>query len=133
MKISRGDSFIGNVLWASVYAIVNRVYFQTYETVIALADTKGDCLCAKLKLEGLENDNFFTVVKRVRDIFLRNSVSCKADIWIGRDRHEKNESKSIFWMDDSDCTKGKQFIWLCEEKEELIGVNTINEQVRDFA
>ena len=124
MKISRGDSFIGNVLWASVYAIVNRVYFQTYETVIALADTKGDCLCAKLKLEGLENDNFFTVVKRVRDIFLRNSVSCKADIWIGRDRHEKNESKSIFWMDDSDCTKGKQFIWLCEEKEELIGVNT---------
>lgn len=25
MKISRGDSFIGNVLWASVYAIVNSV------------------------------------------------------------------------------------------------------------
>lgn len=124
MKISRGDSFIGNVLWASVYAIVNRVYYQIDETVIAFADKKGDCLCAKLNLEGLETDNFFTVVKRARDAFLHNYISCKVDIWFGTDRCEKIESRSIFWIDDSDNSKGKQFIWLCEEKEELNGVNT---------
>ena len=123
-RISRGDSFIENVLWASVYVIVNKLYFQTDETIISLEDTKGDYLCVKFKLEGLEKDNFFTVVKRIRDGFLSNSVSCKADVWIGKDRHEKTESKSIFWMDDRDCTKGKQFIWLCEEKEEFVGVNT---------
>ena len=26
-RISRGDSFIENVLWASVYVIVNKLYF----------------------------------------------------------------------------------------------------------
>ena len=38
-KIAKKDRFVENILWASIFAIVKKLYFQTDESIIIITDS----------------------------------------------------------------------------------------------
>ena len=122
-KIAKNDTYIENLLWSAIYVIVNELFFLTNESIIAITNSETKKVCARIKLDGVDNDNFYTVVRRVRDAFANNPVSCKADVWIGNSNLIPEETKSVLWSDESNISEERYLHWNCDEKEEKPGSN----------
>ena len=123
-KIAKKDRFVENILWASIFAIVKKLYFQTDESIIIITDSQTKNICTKVKLESVEKDNFFTAVKRVRDMFINKTISCQADVWIGKQELIRDETKSVFWVDNIEKFGKKQINWVSDEREEKSALRT---------
>ena len=122
-RIAKNDTFIENLLWSAIYVIVNELFFLTDESIIAITNSESEKLCSRIKLGGIDNDNFYTVVKRVKDAFANNAVTSKADVWIGNNVLIPEKTKSVLWVDDSQVNEEKTIYWICDEKEERSGSN----------
>ena len=65
--ISKSNEEVEDMIWITIFGIVRQMFFRTDKTTFSVENEDGSETCFCVNFKGMQNNNFFTVVKYVKD------------------------------------------------------------------